>query len=231
MWSNRLFVVYERLASRYPIATNMATSGVLWGSGDIAAQSLEQEHSNNLAHLDNATANRTTGIDWQRVAVQSLYASLLWAPFGHYWYQALDRWAHQAATILVKDKLLSRKSTVLISKVAMEALLLHPIALFAYFTCIGTMKGETASEISWKLRNDFAPCLGMEIALWTPLDVVNFVFVPVRHQLLVVNCGCLLESVGLSYIHRNGFRIFQSPHPAEKQATTPSSMPRSQYMR
>jgi protein Mpv17 len=231
MWPNRLFVFYERLATRYPLTTNSVMSGILWGSGDIAAQSLEPEHSR-LSHSSTCGTTTATAanIDWQRVAIQSMYASILWAPFGHYWYRSLDWSAKQAATILAKRTAWPRKHAILMSKVAMEAVLLHPIALLAYFTCIGTMNGESTRDIGRRLHNDFLPTVCLEIALWTPLDVANFVFVPVRHQLLVVNCGCFLESVGLSYIHRNGLNIFETQNPDTLQAKS-TSIPRSQYMR
>jgi protein Mpv17 len=217
MWRNHLFVVYERLVSRYPVATASVTSGILWGSGDIAAQYLESRtnatklshsHSSSTAFSSNTVAAATI-IDWRRVAVQSFYASVLWAPCAHYWYRYLDRWAHQAAAAVVanQNRLLARKGAVLFSKVAMEAALLHPIALFVYFVSIGAMKGESTRDISARLQRDFVPAVALDVALWTPLDVVNFMFVPVRHQLLVVNCGCFLESVGLSYIHQNGLNI------------------------
>jgi protein Mpv17 len=233
MWRNRVFVVYERLVSRYPLATASVTSGILWGSGDIAAQYLEGKKKNNNgnscsslhhqhSHCSSSSSSTAAAIDWHRVAVQSFYASALWAPFGHYWYRYLDRWAHQAATAVIAKNRTSweRNGAVLAVKVAMEAALLHPIALFLYFVSIGTLKGESSSDITTRLRRDFVPSVGLDVALWTPLDVVNFMFVPVRHQLLVINCGCFLESVGLSYIHQNGLDItkvgeafFRRPEP------------------
>ena len=43
--------------------------------------------------------------------------------------------------------------------------------------------------------------------MWAPLDIANFAFVPVRHQLLVANMGCLAESVALSFVKANGFAL------------------------
>ena len=37
------------------------------------------------------------------------------------------------------------------------------------------------------------------------MDLFNFLKVPVQYQVLVSNAGSLLEAVGLSYIHKNGF--------------------------
>ena len=46
-------------------------------------------------------------------------------------------------------------------------------------------------------------------ALWcrAPLDIANFALVPVRHQLLVANVGCFIESIMLSWIKANGVQL------------------------
>lgn len=189
--------LYESFAHRYPIASDIVSSSVLWSCGDVAAQMLEERSK----------------IDWKRVGIQAIYAGVIWAPFGHYWYRALDRIGHRMAASLVSQKSRDmsgqRRKVFLTSKILLEALLLHPVALVAYFVSIGKMNGHSMSHIGHKLKDDYVPTLGLEIALWTPLDLVNFAYVPVRHQLLVVNCGCFVESVGLSYIQRNGFPMFE----------------------
>ena len=40
-----------------------------------------------------------------------------------------------------------------------------------------------------------------------PLDIANFALVPVRHQLLVANVGCFIESIMLSWIKANGVQL------------------------
>lgn len=197
MWQFRCWGLYESMIRRNPIAFDALTSSLLWGGGDVSAQMLEQPDE----------------IDWRRVGMQATYASVIWAPFGHYWYRALDRFGHHIAASVVPSKrhIHARRYAFLTSKILLEALLLHPVALFAYFVSIGKMNGTSNAQIGNKLKEDFIPTLGLEIALWTPLDLANFVYVPVRHQLLVVNFGCFAESVVLSYIHRNGFPFDSFP--------------------
>ncbi len=62
-------------------------------------------------------------------------------------------------------------------------------------------------EVIKQLRNDFFPSLLIEYLMWTPIDTANFLFIPVKHQLLVVNAMCLFESVMLSYIKANGISL------------------------
>ena len=93
------------------------------------------------------------------------------------------------------------------AKLALEAIALHPVSLFAFFGCMGAAKGQDSGQIMATLRADFWPTLGLEVALWTPLDAVIFFAVPVRLQVLAINCGCFVESVALSWIHAVGLEV------------------------
>merc|ERR1712046_112422 len=93
------------------------------------------------------------------------------------------------------------------AKLGLEMVALHPISLLAFFGCVGLVSGEPPAQVGAQIRRDFGPTLALEWALWAPLDVANFALVPVRHQLLVTNCGCLAESVALSLVKANGFSL------------------------
>jgi len=195
----------------------MVTSGVLWFSGDILAQLLERrfDAGGDAAAISGgapSSAGSGTGIatstcsagvatppDWNRARIQTIYAALIWAPFGHYWYQWLDKTAH-SITLPGTRKFVG-------VKLFLEMILLHPIGLTAFFVSVGLLGGEKLSGILVQLRKDFFPSLMLEYALWTPFDLAMFSFIPVRHQLLVVNTICLIESVMLSYIKSNGISL------------------------
>ena len=176
---------YGRILASNPLLTQMSHSAMLWSAGDVAAQLLESKN------------NRT--VDLQRVGIQSAYAGLIWAPLAHFWYENLDKFVRRLAAAQ------SMKFVGL--KLGLEMALLHPISLLAFFSCVGVASGDSTTEISHQLQRDFIPTLSFEWILWTPLDLANFIFVPVRHQLLVVNCGCFVESIALSFIKANGIII------------------------
>ena len=198
----------------------MVTSGVLWFGGDILAQLLERRldgdggataisggsHATAAAAAASSAVSPSTcsaadvaTLDWDRARIQTIYAALIWAPFGHYWYQWLDKAAHSitppGTTKFVGVKL------------ALEMILLHPIGLTAFFVSVGLLGGEKLSDVLVQLRKDFFPSLMLEYALWTPFDLAMFSFIPVQHQLLMVNTICLIESVMLSYIKSNGISL------------------------
>jgi len=65
-------------------------------------------------------------------------------------------------------------------KLALEMVALHPLSLLAFFSFVGLANAEPVREIGAQIRRDLPPSLVLEWAMWTPLDVLNFVFVPVR---------------------------------------------------
>eukprot|EP00978_Attheya_sp_CCMP212_P002606 scaffold5310_cov54-Attheya_sp.AAC.7 len=192
----RGLALYSSTLEKNPLLTQMTTSAALWCAGDLFAQMMENGNRENSI---------IQSIDWHRTALQGGYASCIWAPFAHHWYEILDKVAVRIAKTTSQTN-----GRFLATKMALEIVALHPLSLLAFFGFIGIMNGETTQEIASQLQRDFIPTLGLEIALWTPLDITNFTFVPVRHQLFVVNCACFFESVFLSYIKANGVEILGS---------------------
>lgn len=202
---------YSFSLERRPLLTEMTTSGVIWSLGDLASQHIESvQETNNGPSKKSNTKNQDRPrmkrkFNWKRNLHQAAYASIIWGPIAHKWYHLLEEVAqsivpnHKPAYYMVATKL------------ALEIFCLHPTSLLAYFTVMGKMSGDSNATIRDQLNTDFWPTLMLEISLWTPLDVVNFALVPVRHQLLVTNCGCFVESVALSSIKNNGIEsVMQS---------------------
>mmetsp|Transcript_738 Transcript_738/g.1761 ORF Transcript_738/g.1761 Transcript_738/m.1761 type:complete len:207 (+) Transcript_738:66-686(+) len=92
-----------------------------------------------------------------------------------------------------------------LTKVGLECFIWHPFSLLTFWVVVGGIEGHSFKQIKEELKRDYLPTLLGEFALWTPLDLLNFWLVPVKFQVLVGNCGCLVEAVCLSYIHACGF--------------------------
>jgi len=231
-----LTTAYSASLDKRPMLTEMFTSGIIWGLGDLATQQMERVATNNAATDVAAKSTTTTSssIDWRRTFHQTAYASLIWGPIAHKWYQVLDRFAKSivaagASTVLSSKRAAAAASSsprllaVTTTKLALEMIVLHPVSLLAYFGVVGTMNGEWWTDITQQLKTDFMPTYALEVALWTPLDTINFAFVPVRHQLLVVNCGCFVESIALSFIKNNGIDKIPSVVPMFGNANSNSA--------
>ena len=221
---------YNSILANHPLKLEMFTSASLWFLGDILAQKLEHREkekdtkmlmagggmapsssSSSSSDKKDKGSNQTVAktcssnileeaqqprIDLKRTAIQTFYAGAIWGVAGHYWYHFLDKQALKFATEGTKF--------FIIVKLGLEMIFLHPIALFAFFAVVALLGGESIMEIKQQLRRDYWQTLILELGLWTPIDLVNFIYVPVKHQLLVVNTACLLESIMLSYIKSNG---------------------------
>jgi hypothetical protein len=149
-------------------------SACIWAGGDAAAQYLDRNmgdssgssSSSSSGNVDtihdemqtqqhlNESAASDQPFDWHRFSVQTIYAGVIWAPIGHWWYNTLDSVVSKYA----------KEGTVrfLGLKMAGECALLHPVSLVIYFTCIGVGGGEKLSEVKEQLRRDFFPTLACE---------------------------------------------------------------------
>ena len=203
-----LWSFYTNLQSVFPLATDMATTAVLWFMGDILAQKLERtgtslETKSVGEESKSGTAPKESTIDWHRVGVVTVYAGIIWGIEGHYWYYWLDQ---LVASSLQENGAMSHIYVVMI-KLGLEITILHPISLLMFFVCVGLLSGESIKEIRDQLSQDYKPSLWLEYMLWTPIDILNFAAISAKHQFLVVNIACLAESVILSYIKANGIHL------------------------
>ena len=81
----RALAAYSRTLHQHPVRTQMASSAVIWGAGDVAAQRLEG------GMLSRQSTPQPPPHDWRRTLVQTSYSALVWAPMAHHWYEVLDR--------------------------------------------------------------------------------------------------------------------------------------------
>lgn len=114
----QLWSAYERQLERQPVLTQMTTSAILWGSGDLIAQRIEhREHKQHQLHQqqqqghkqaaiqgpppgssivgsqDNSSSSGADpGYDLWRAFWTGAFGASLVGPVGHVWYQAIDRW-------------------------------------------------------------------------------------------------------------------------------------------
>lgn len=54
-------------------------------------------------------------------------------------------------------------------------------------------------EFKRKMRVDFLPTLTAEISIWPVVQSVNFSVVPIKHQLLVINCFTIMDAAFMSW--------------------------------
>ncbi|KAG9148004.1 hypothetical protein Leryth_003590 [Lithospermum erythrorhizon] len=191
----KLWKLYQKSLAVHPVKTQVISSGLIWGVGDVAAQSVTHltttKHQHQLSDEDERFR-----INWKRVATTSMFGFAFVGPVGHFWYQGLDRF------IRLRMHMQPKSVRFVATKVAVDGILFGPLDLLVFFTYMGFSTGKTGAQVKEDVKRDFLPAFILEGGVWPVVQVINFRFVPVSYQLLYVNFFCLLDSCLLSWIEQ-----------------------------
>ncbi|MED6220666.1 hypothetical protein PIB30_047017 [Stylosanthes scabra] len=187
---------YQNCLSVHPVKTQVISSGVLWAVGDVTAQYITHSAAKKRLQLSVTDEEPKFFINWNRVAVTSMFGFGFVGPVGHFWYEGLDKF------IRMKLHLMSKSARAVATKVAMDGIIFGPIHLFVFFTYMGLCSGKTIPQVKEDLKKNFFPALIVEGGVWPFVQVFNFRYVPVKYQLLYVNLFCLLDSAFLSWLEQ-----------------------------
>ncbi|KAJ8749805.1 hypothetical protein K2173_013208 [Erythroxylum novogranatense] len=190
----KLWKWYQQCLFSHPVKTQVISSGILWGCGDIGAQYIT--HSTAIKRLNKPAVDTKFKVDWKRAAITSMFGFGFIGPVGHFWYEGLDKF------IRVKLQLQPKSARFIAAKVAADGLIFGPFDLLVFFSYMGFATGNNVAQVKEGLKRDFLPALIMEGGAWPILQVANFRYVPVRYQLLYVNVFCLLDSAFLSWVEQ-----------------------------
>lgn len=183
---------YNKSMLRHPYITSAITAALLWGSGDIIAQTIEINNKENNKEKTNEDNNDNT-LKIYRLAGTVVHGSLIGGIGSYLWYNQLDRF--------VSSLFKSGSARFVLAKLSLELMLWHPISLFCYWTIVGLMEGHSIVKIKGELKKDFLLTWFCDGFLWLPVDCCCFWWIPLKYQVVFVNCGSLIEAIALSYIH------------------------------
>lgn len=190
----RLWKWYQNSLATHPVKTQMISSALIWGVGDIAAQTIT--HTAAIRQRRIQDENTEFNINWKRVATTSLFGFGFVGPVGHFWYEGLDRF------IRLRLQLQPNSFWFVANKVAIDGVIFGPLDLLVFFTYMGFSAGKSVPQIKEDVKRDFVPALILEGGVWPVVQIVNFRYIPVRYQLLYVNFFCLLDSCFLSWLEQ-----------------------------
>lgn len=89
-------------------------------------------------------------------------------------------------------------------KLAADCFLFDPAYLALFFTATNAMEGRGPTEIAAKLRTDLLPTYLVDIAVWLPIQTINFRWVPVVYQAIFVQSCNIGWNAYLSFVqHRS----------------------------
>jgi len=205
----RLLRYYNHLLNRYKYPVQIVTGGVLWFSGDLLCQAITLRSPNDI--------NNKFEIDWNRTLRMTTYGLIFSAPIYGLWYSSLDKWSHYVFTSR-GPKSLTQQSTsdkwlinllgatklrtwkIIGFKLLADTFIFDPIYLSIFFTATSLMEGRSNSEIIRKLKEDLLHTYLVDIAVWTPIQTINFRWVPVIYQPLVVQFCNIGWNAYLSFV-------------------------------
>jgi protein Mpv17 len=159
-------------SSMNPLLKSALISGSLSLAGDLVAQLL--------------TGGSKLGYDSARAARMGSFGLFFYGPYQHYWYAALDK-AFNAKT--------TRNFAV---KVFLNQTVLAPVVISAVFAWTLALQGKL-DEFPDKCKRDFVNTMITGWKFWVPAASINFVAVPLPHQVLYMSCCGVVWTAYLSY--------------------------------
>ena len=182
LWHGRATAIkiwksYERQLSRRPIRTQMTTSLLLWGVGDLTAQKIVEQRKQ---------------IDGRRLGLTGAFGAAFMGPIGHYWYIGLDWFCAQMFS--------SGSKKFLAAKILLDSVVLTPIYVLAFYAWGAVvMDGTGWKGFKDKTMSDFLPTFAAEMGFWPLFQCFNFTRIPLEHQLLAVNLAMIFDASFLSW--------------------------------
>lgn len=181
---------YEGHLESRPVLTKMITGSALWGLGDLVAQivpvvffddgvaSAAAPSDGKDAKKGSASATKEFEYDYARTGRAMIFGFGLHAPLSHAHFNFLE-W------MTVKGGFTGLSIPVF--KAFMEQFVYWSwVSNALYHGAMGTMQGKTPQQVYDRLCDVLWDTQKAQWAFWIPVQLLNFQFVPVRHQLNVV---------------------------------------------
>ena len=155
--------------ANHPVKTAMGSSLVLWALGDAVSQRLD--------------ASKGSSFNTARFLGTAVQGCVVGGGLGSLWYSRLHH--------IVTHTLQLRENTArfVLAKFGLECLVWQPAVLLSFWVLVGLVEGHPPPKIRRELQHDFLPSLLSDYALFAPLDLASFRWVPVRYQVRRARCA------------------------------------------
>eukprot|EP00179_Madagascaria_erythrocladioides_P018481 CAMPEP_0198340950 /NCGR_PEP_ID=MMETSP1450-20131203/46050_1 /TAXON_ID=753684 ORGANISM="Madagascaria erythrocladiodes, Strain CCMP3234" /NCGR_SAMPLE_ID=MMETSP1450 /ASSEMBLY_ACC=CAM_ASM_001115 /LENGTH=196 /DNA_ID=CAMNT_0044045945 /DNA_START=57 /DNA_END=644 /DNA_ORIENTATION=+ len=164
--AKRFAAWYARQMDKHPLRTNCLSGAALWFSGDMVAQRVFEKPAD--------------GHNWRRTASLTTFGLALAGPIYSWWYPFLDgRTQH----VLARHGMMRFVAL----KIAADQLVFEPPFLALFFFSTGLMQGDSVSTVARRIKQDGVSTYLVDCCVWPAAQFVNFRYVPVMYQALVVN--------------------------------------------
>lgn len=173
---------------KYPV--QIVSGGILWLSGDLLSQKIAQKDT----------------IDWSRTLKMTLFGVVVSAPVLTAWYSLLDRYTIKKFGDMHSGGA-RRLWKVVVFKCVADMLVFDPLYLSSFFIGTNVLEGNSFKFMANKIKSEFAGTWFMDVAVWTPVQLINFRLCPVIYQPLIVQLGNIGWNSYLSYVQHRPLKI------------------------
>lgn len=165
---------YEARLAAQPVATKMVTSGVLYAIGDTTGQAI--------------TIARTPpdeprpSFDFGRFARATAFGGIFYPPVAHVHYNFLE-W------------LVVKRWAVSTTYMPWAKMVLEQFVYWGWFSngyyhaVLGALQGMTPEQIYHRVADTLWETMKAQWVFWIPVQLLNFKFVPLRHQVRRIRRG------------------------------------------
>ncbi|KAI3394632.1 hypothetical protein diail_2496 [Diaporthe ilicicola] len=165
---------YQAKLAKRPLLTQVVTTAVLFGTGDVVAQQAVEKKG--LQKHDLARTGRMV-----------LYGGSVFGPAATTWYK-----------FLANNVNLKSANTTMLARVALDQCVFAPVFIGVFLSSMAAMEGNPVGE---KLDKNYSTALTSNYMLWPAVQAVNFKFVPLEHRVLFVNVISIGWNCYLSYLN------------------------------
>ncbi|CRK92502.1 CLUMA_CG006041, isoform A [Clunio marinus] len=163
---------YKKGVSRFPYIAQGVQASILMATGDAIAQ---------------IGVEKKTKFDFQR----SSHFLLI----GFFGGLGLRKWYG----VLQSRFTSPNKTANTLKKVAVDQLFFAPAFIGALVGSVGLLQGQNPNDITKKLKREFPDILLANYKLWPAVQLLNFYFVPLNYQVVLVQVVAVLWNTYVSF--------------------------------
>lgn len=108
-------------------------------------------------------------------------------PALRYWYGFLDKYVG------------SKGKTVVLKKVFVDQVVFAPTFLLFFLGAIGTLQGKSWESLKSDIKENYPDVLITNYYIWPCVQLINFYYVPLQYQVLIVQSVALFWNTYLSW--------------------------------
>ncbi|VVC92510.1 protein Mpv17 [Leptidea sinapis] len=174
MKARGLVQFYQKLLKRRPYLVQAIQTGTLMATGDIISQTVIERKSFKY-------------IDYVRTLKFSSIGFIIGGPALRVWYGLLNHYIGSSGKM------------VAIKKVFVDQVIFAPTFLLLLLSAVGALQGKTWDNLKKDIDLNYLDVLKTNYYIWPWVQLLNFYYVPLQYQVLLVQMVALFWNTYLSW--------------------------------